>query len=190
MRARQAAQALGTREFAMARRTRRADPPAHKPSEPAEDADPGAVAAEAKGDEAPGPKPVERPAAEETKIAGAPQFRIGDKLRLIVKEPESRRDARPSKGRNYRPVEHVGEVERVETGAAVPRIDVRWHLPAALGHDTEKGTVSTLVHIADAVWLEARKVPRNVAVVVARIGEEEYRKLLAKAASPTPPASP
>lgn len=173
----------------MAKRTHRIDPAGRKNADAGADPDRDSAAAKGKGEDAPAAKPAGRPAPEEPKRDGPPQFRIGDKLRLMVKEPESRRDARPSKGRNYLPVEHVGEVERVETGAAVPRIDVRWRLPTALGHDTEKGTVSTLVHIDGAVWLEARKVPRNVAVVVERIGEEEYRKLLAAAASPTPPAA-
>lgn len=170
----------------MATRTRRIDPPAPNNANAGGDPDRSSIAAKPKSDEALAAQTAGRAAMEETKPQSRPQFRIGDKLRLTVKEPESRRDARPSKGRNYLPVDHVGEVERVETGAAVPRIAVRWHLPATLGHDTEKGTVSTLVHIADSVWIEARKIPRNVAVVVARITEEEYRQRLAEAASPKP----
>lgn len=135
-------------------------------------------------------KSPDRLAAEAASDDDRPRFRVGDKLKLTVKEPEDRADGRPGKGKNYLPVEHVGEVEQQEeTGATVTWMKVRWHLPAKLGYDTQKGTVSVLVHIAGSVWLEARKVPRNVAVVVARITEEEYRSLLSDAASPRPPAS-
>jgi hypothetical protein len=108
----------------------------------------------------------------------AQRFIVGDKLKLTVKEPDDRRDARARRGRNYLPASYVGVVERVRTNADMAEMDVRWHRRGSGGFDPVCGTVSTLVHIADSVWLEARKTARNVAVVVARVEEDEYRELL------------
>lgn len=86
------------KDIAMARRTRRVDPPAHKLSGPAAGAEQGLVAA-ARSEEAPAAKPAGRPAAEETKAEGPPQFRLGDKLRLTVKEPTERAARRGAESR-------------------------------------------------------------------------------------------
>lgn len=72
------------KDIAMARRTRRVDPPAHKPSGPAAGAEQGLVAAAR---------------SEEAKAEGPPQFRIGDKLRLVVKEPTERAARRGAESR-------------------------------------------------------------------------------------------
>jgi monoamine oxidase len=44
-----------------------------------------------------------------------------------------------------------------------------------------RALVSTLVHVANGVWLEARRRPRNVAVTLERISLEEYGHLLREA---------
>jgi hypothetical protein len=42
----------------------------------------------------------------------------------------------------------------------------------------ERAATSTLIHIAGSVWLEARKVARNVAVVVTPITEQAYQEFV------------
>jgi len=59
----------------------------------------------------------------------------------------------------------------------IPQMRVRWHLQASYGYDTMKGTVSTLIHIANGVWLETRRSPRNVVATIERITEERYQEL-------------
>jgi hypothetical protein len=110
-----------------------------------------------------------------------PEYQVGDRLRLQVREPVSPKDARADALGNYQLAHYVGEVEAVGLEADLPRLEVRWHLPACFGYDTDRGTVSTLVHVANGVWLEARKRPRNVAVLLEKIAEEEYGRLLAEA---------
>lgn len=113
-----------------------------------------------------------------------PNYRIGDKLRLTVREPIDREDSRADAPGNYIPQEFVGEVEGVNLEAEVPSITVRWHLPAAYGHDTQKGAASTLIHIANGVWLETRKRARNVTATIEQVSEDEYGKLVEEAATP------
>jgi hypothetical protein len=112
-----------------------------------------------------------------------PDFRVGERLRLLVREPLGRKDARITHPGNYVPVAYVGEVEETAFQARVPQMRVRWHLPASYGYDTAKGTVSTLIHVANGVWLETRRSPRNVVATIERIPEEEYQQLLAQAQS-------
>jgi hypothetical protein len=110
-------------------------------------------------------------------------LKVGARLKLTVRAPQDRRNAKADYDRNYQPIEYVGEIEGSMIANAVPQITVRWHLPASLGYDTERGTVSQLVHIANGVWLEARKRPRNVAATIEILREEEYSRLLREAAS-------
>ena len=105
-----------------------------------------------------------------------PCFRAGDKLMLTVREPESRREARAGRGRNYRPLSYVGVVKRFEAGIEQPTMQVVWHGFDAGQFGPERTATSTLIHIAESVWLEARKVARNVAVVVAPITEQDYQE--------------
>ena len=116
----------------------------------------------------------------------APELRPGDKVILIVREPQGEEDARASKEGNYQAMKYVGEIESTLLSGPTPQMIVRWHMPATLGYDTLKGTVSTMIHIADSVWLEARKRPRNVVASIQRIPEEEYQKLLTEAATGRP----
>jgi hypothetical protein len=113
-------------------------------------------------------------------------LKVGARLKLTVRAPQDGRNAKADHDRNYYPMQYVGEVERSMVTEAVPQITVRWHLPAALGYDTERGTVSQLVHIANGVWLEARKRPRNVTATLEVLQEEDYRRLLREAASGRP----
>jgi hypothetical protein len=113
-------------------------------------------------------------------------LKVGARLRLTVREPQDCRNARADYDRNYQPVVYIGEVEQSMVDDPLPQISVRWHLPAALGYNTEKGAVSTLVHIANGVWLEARKQARNVAATIEILTEEEYKRLLFEAASGAP----
>jgi hypothetical protein len=69
-------------------------------------------------------------------------------------------------------------VERVFLAGSNPCLRVRWHLPGGSASDVRRGVVSTLVHIANGVWLEARRRPRNVAVTLERISQEEYEQLI------------
>jgi predicted NAD/FAD-dependent oxidoreductase len=115
-------------------------------------------------------------------IAEPARWRVGDRLRLTVREPESRWDARATLPASYRPSDFAGRVEGVSLAGANPRLEVRWHLPGGSAADTRKGVVSTLVHIANGVWLEARRRPRNVAVTLERISREEYEQLVRDAA--------
>jgi hypothetical protein len=110
-----------------------------------------------------------------------PDFCVGERLRLQVREPLGHKDARATYPGNYVPTIYVGEVEEAAFQARVPQMRVRWHLPAAYGYDTTKGTSSTLIHIAHGVWLETRRSPRNVVATIERIAEEEYQRLLAQA---------
>ena len=116
----------------------------------------------------------------------APEFRPGDKVILIVREPQDDEDARASKEGNYQPMKYLGEIESTLFNGPTPQMIVRWHMPATLGYDTLKGTISTMIHIADSVWLEARRRPRNVVASIERIPEEEYQKLLTEAATGRP----
>ncbi|MCC5619304.1 hypothetical protein LC605_30420, partial [Nostoc sp. CHAB 5836] len=63
------------------------------------------------------------------------------------------------------------------------KIKVRWHLPKSFGYDTYNGTTSTLIHIANGVWLETRKRPRNVVATIERITEEEFITMVDEAAN-------
>jgi monoamine oxidase len=110
------------------------------------------------------------------------RWRVGDRLRLTVREPASRRDARANRPANYRPADFAGRVERVSLAGSNPCLAVRWHLPGGSAADVRRGVVSTLVHIANGVWLEARRRPRNVAVTLERISQEEYEQLIRDAA--------
>lgn len=102
----------------------------------------------------------------------------GDKLRLRVIEPRGHSDARVDHPGNYVPVDYVGSVETIRTRGNTHEISVRWHLPASFGYDTLKGSVSTLLHISDGVYLEARKRPRNVIVsAIEKITEDEFKAL-------------
>jgi hypothetical protein len=58
-----------------------------------------------------------------------PDFRVGERLRLLVREPLGRKDARITHPGNYVPVAYVGEVEETAFQARVPQMRVRWHLP-------------------------------------------------------------
>lgn len=112
-----------------------------------------------------------------------PDFKVGERLRLKVREPRGRKNARAGYRGNYLPADYIGEVETASLGGMIPQIEVRWRLPASFGYDTAEGTVSTLVLIANGVWLEARKRPRNVVATIEKITEEEYQKLLSEAAN-------
>ncbi|MGH9428406.1 MAG: hypothetical protein ACRD2L_19135 [Terriglobia bacterium] len=114
--------------------------------------------------------------------SGVRELKPGDKLSLFVREPQDYKNARADYDGNYQITRYVGEVEKANLTGTPPRIDVRWHLPKALGYDTVKGSVSTMVHVADSAWVEARKKPRNVVAKIDRIPEEEYKKLLEEAA--------
>lgn len=104
-----------------------------------------------------------------------------ERLRLKAWEPQGHVSARAERRGNYEALDYVGEVEEVLTNERIPTLRVRWHLPAVWGYDTTRGTVSTLIHIANGVWLETRKRPRNVVATIERITEEEYQELLRKA---------
>jgi hypothetical protein len=73
-------------------------------------------------------------------------------------------------------------VARVSLAGPNPCLEVRWHLPGGSAADARRGVVSTLVHIANGVWLEARRRPRNVAVTLEQISQEEYEQLVRDAA--------
>jgi hypothetical protein len=115
-----------------------------------------------------------------------PELRPGDKVTLIVREPQDYEDARANKEGNYQPMKYVGEIESTLLNGPIPQMVVRWHMPATLGYDTLKGTISTMIHVADSVWLETRRRPRNVVASIERIPEEEYQKLLTEAATGRP----
>ena len=110
-------------------------------------------------------------------------FRVGERLRLTVREPNGHASAKADHPGNYIPIDYVGEVEYVDMQQKeTPKIIVRWHLPGSFGYNTLKGTTSTLIHIANGVWLETRKNPRNVVVTIERITEEEYTRMIREAA--------
>lgn len=110
-------------------------------------------------------------------------FRVGERLRLTVREPNGHASAKADHPGNYIPINYVGEVEYVDIQQQkTPKIIVRWHLPASFGYNTFKGTTSTLIHIANGVWLETRKKPRNVVITIERITEEEYARMIREAA--------
>jgi hypothetical protein len=109
-------------------------------------------------------------------------WRVGDRLRLTVREPAFGWDARATRRGNYRPEDFAGRVERVSLTGSNPCLEVRWHLPCGSAAEVRRGVVSTLVHIANGVWLEARRRPRNVAVTLERISQEEYEHLVRDAA--------
>ena len=107
-----------------------------------------------------------------------------ERLRLMVWEPKGHLSARYDHPGNYERTLFVGEVEEVLRNEKLPTLRVRWHLPATFGYDTAKGTVSTLINIANSpVWLETRNTARNVVAVIDRISEEEYNEMLKKAAT-------
>jgi monoamine oxidase len=110
--------------------------------------------------------------------AAHPCFGPGDKLMLTVREPESPRDARAGRGRNYRPLSYVGVVKSFDLGTEQPTMQVVWHCVGAGQLSRERAATSTLIHIAGSVWLEARKVARNVAVVVTPITEQAYQEFV------------
>ncbi len=113
-------------------------------------------------------------------IAEPARWRRGDRVRLTVREPKRKSDARATKPANYRPVDYVARVEQASFVGGNACLTVRWHAP--LGAETSReGTVSTLVHIANGVWLEARRRPRNATVTLERISCEEYESLLKEA---------
>jgi hypothetical protein len=115
-----------------------------------------------------------------------PEIRPGDKVILIVREPQDQEDARATREGNYEAMKYLGEIESALLNVPVPQMVVRWHMPATLGYDTLEGTVSTMIHVADSVWLETRRKPRNVVASIQRIPEEEYQKLLTEAATGRP----
>jgi len=111
-------------------------------------------------------------------------FHVGDKLVLTVRE-----QGHGGPSGDFVPFKYLAQVEQIlkEDKGAVQHMKVRWHMPRSLGYNTEKGVVSPLVHIANGVWLEARKKRaknKNVAVAKAEvITEEQFQKLLAEAAA-------
>jgi hypothetical protein len=109
-------------------------------------------------------------------------FKPGDKVILRVCEPVDSDDASIKHPGNYLPRDYAGEVVMVVTKAPVLSIKVRWHLPASFGYKTKKGVVSNLVHIANGVWLEARKRPRNVTVTIELVEESTYQEMVELAA--------
>ena len=123
------------------------------------------------------------PAKDPITAASYANLKKAERLRLTVWEPNGHVSARFDHRGNYEPTPFAGEVEEVLPNEKLPTLRVRWHLYAALGYDTAKGTVSTLIHIANGVWLETRKRPRNVMAVIERISEEEYNEMLKKAAT-------
>jgi hypothetical protein len=125
---------------------------------------------------------VAKAAAAKEAPGEIPKYRIGDKVVLTVREPVSPQDGRAETLGNYIPQRFVGEVEAINLEADVPSIRVRWHLPSSYGYDTQEGTLSTLVYIANGVWLEARKKPRNVTATIDAISEDAYKTLLTEAA--------
>lgn len=126
---------------------------------------------------------MDKPVLEKTDKDTEIQFGIfvGDRLRLIVQEPNGHVSARAKHQGNYIPTEYVGLVEKVQQEDLFLKMVVRWHLPASLGYNTLKGTTSTLIHIANGVWLEVRKRPRNVVTTIEKITEMEYQRLLEEA---------
>ena len=108
-------------------------------------------------------------------------FRVGERLLLTVREPLGHKDARATRPGNYEPVNYVAEVEETMFEMRIPQMCLIWHLQASYGYDTMKGTVSTLIHIANGVWLETRRSPRNVVATIERITEERYQELLTQA---------
>jgi hypothetical protein len=105
-------------------------------------------------------------------------FKVGDKVNLRTYEPINKADARAKVQGNYVPHEYVGEVEEISNETSFVRCTVRWHLPAALGYDPEKRLVSKLIHIANGVWLECRKRPRNVVLYMTPLSAEAYERKL------------
>lgn len=105
-------------------------------------------------------------------------FKAGDKVLLKVYEPVDKADARAEVQGNYVPQECVGEVEQIDNETSFVRCTMRWHLPAASGYDPEKTLVSKLIHIANGVWIECRKRPRNVVVYMTPIAAEAYQRKL------------
>jgi hypothetical protein len=113
-----------------------------------------------------------------------PMLRVGERLRLTVWEPNGQVSAKANHPGNYTPKNFVAEVEKVKVNnqEGQQHIVVRWHLPKSWGYNTVKGTTSTLIHIANGVWLETRSRPRNVVATIERITEEEYQRLVDEAA--------
>ena len=110
-------------------------------------------------------------------------FSIGDMIRLNVIEPRGHSDARVEHPGNYVPVSYVGLVERARQTGPVSVLDVRWNLPASYGYKTFEGTISTLLHVANGVYVEARKRPRNVLIsAIEKITEDEYKRMINEAA--------
>jgi hypothetical protein len=110
-----------------------------------------------------------------------PMLRVGERIRLIVREPNGHVSAKANHPGNYTPKDYVAEVAKVQFNQDVTQIVVRWHLPKSFGYNTRKGTASTLIHIANGVWLETRSRPRNVVATIERITEEEYEEMLEQA---------
>lgn len=110
-----------------------------------------------------------------------PTFKVGERIRLIVREPNGHVSAKANHPGNYNPQHYVALIEKVIIKQEMPQIVVRWHLPKSFGYKTRKGTTSTLIYIENGVWLETRKHPRNVVAVIEKITEEEYKKLVKQA---------
>lgn len=149
------------------------------PRETKTDEDSGTVETTAGG----GVPNVAKGAAAKKAPGEIPKYRIGDKVVLTVWEPVSPKDGRAETLGNYLPQRFVAEVEAVNLEADVPSIKLRWHLPASYGYDTQEGSVSTLVYIANGVWLEARKKPRNITATIDAISEDAYKVFLTEAAT-------
>jgi hypothetical protein len=106
------------------------------------------------------------------------EFTRGEKIALRVCEPIDPTDASANVPSNYAPRTYVGEVEEVGTAQQLLWIKVRWHLPAYFGYNTQKGKVSKLIHIANGVWIEARKRARNVVATIESVDDSTYQKML------------
>jgi hypothetical protein len=113
-------------------------------------------------------------------------YKTGERLKLTVREPHGQSDCRANCRGNYIPTDYAGEVVSAQTIEGTMHLEVRWHLPAMYGYDTQKGTKSVLIHIANGVWLETRKKPKNVVATLTRITEEEYNQMIERAARITP----
>ncbi|MDF5736475.1 MAG: hypothetical protein V7L04_09885 [Nostoc sp.] len=111
------------------------------------------------------------------------ELRVGERLRIKVREPNGHTSAQADQPGNYTPIDYVGQIEQVDYENITVKIKVRWHLPKSFGYDTYNGTTSTLIHIANGVWLETRKKPRNVVATIERITEEEFITMVDQAAN-------
>ena len=110
-----------------------------------------------------------------------PKFQTGDHVALTVREPAGS-NARADYPGNYVPTRYVGKIEGSYEMNNTLHIRVRWHLPAAYGYNTRKGTVSTLINVCcDNCYLETRTKARNVVATIEKISEEEYERLLREA---------